>query len=86
MLFNTYLFTLVFAPASLLIFYSLRRLTSPKWTLAATVGISLAFYAYWRADYVPVLVISILINYALGTTILSKPGAVARAALAPQLR
>ncbi len=81
MLFNTYIFTLVFAPASLAIFYFLRRFASPSITLAATVVMSLGFYAYWRIDYVPLLIGSILVNYALGTTILARPGTVARLSL-----
>ena len=82
MLFNTYQFTAVFAPLSLIVFYLLRRLAPPSWALASVVAASLIFYAYWRADYVPVLMVSIVINYGLGTLILSKPGSIARFALA----
>src|SRR4051812_41107821 len=81
-LFNTYQFTVIFAPLSLIVFYLLRRLAPPSWALASVVVASLIFCAYWRPDYVPVLMASIVINYGLGTLILSKPGHIARFTLA----
>jgi alginate O-acetyltransferase complex protein AlgI len=80
-LFNTYLFTVVFAPLALIAFYLLRRFAQPSVALASVVVASLIFYAYWRPDYVPVLMVSIIVNYAIGTLILSNPGRTALAAL-----
>jgi len=61
MLFNDYPFLLVFLPAAILIY----RLADPHprlriWTL---VLLSLAFYAYCNPPFVPLLVLSILINW-----------------------
>jgi hypothetical protein len=75
MLFNTYEFILLFAPASIVAFYLLRRFASARLAIASAVLASLAFYAHWRADYVPVLLASIAVNYALGSLILRAPGA-----------
>jgi D-alanyl-lipoteichoic acid acyltransferase DltB (MBOAT superfamily) len=69
-LFNTYQFTVVFAPLALLAFYLLRRFAPPSAALGSVVVASLVFYAWWRPDYVPVLVASIIINYAIGTLII----------------
>jgi len=61
MLFNDYPFLLVFLPAAILIY----RLADPHprlriWTL---VLLSLAFYGYGNPPFVPLLVLSILINW-----------------------
>ncbi|WP_041358192.1 hypothetical protein [Nitrobacter hamburgensis] len=81
MLFNTYQFTVVFVPLALLTFYLLRRFAPSSLALASIVVASLLFYAYWRADYVPILVLSILIYYGIGAAILAWPGLTARVAL-----
>jgi D-alanyl-lipoteichoic acid acyltransferase DltB (MBOAT superfamily) len=70
MLFNTYLFVFAFLPLALAAFYVCLALRSSAAALASTVLFSLLFYAYWRADYVPVLLTSILINYFIGSAIL----------------
>jgi len=69
MLFNSYAFIFLFLPLSLAAFYAARRIGNGHAALAVTILSSLAFYAYWRAAYVPVLICSILINYAVGTAI-----------------
>jgi alginate O-acetyltransferase complex protein AlgI len=70
MLFNSYLFILVFLPLSLLAFYLLRQTGHLAAALTAAILTSLAFYAYWKLSYVPVLCLSILLNYLCGTLIL----------------
>lgn len=71
MLFNTYEFTILFAPISIVSFYLARQYLGLSLALAVAIAFSLAFYAWWRVDYVPVLVASVLINYGLGTAILN---------------
>jgi D-alanyl-lipoteichoic acid acyltransferase DltB (MBOAT superfamily) len=76
MLFNSYLFILLFLPLSLLAFYLLRQTGHGRGALAAAIAASLAFYAYWKPGYVPVLVASIVLNYLCGTLILRAQGRV----------
>ncbi|GAB3105346.1 MBOAT family protein [Aestuariicella hydrocarbonica] len=66
MLFNSFEFILVFLPVVLLGYYLLKR-TAPEaapvlWLVAA----SLFFYSWWRVEYLPLLLYSILGNYSLG--------------------
>src|SRR5262245_4254834 len=70
MLFNSYLFIFLFLPASIGAFYLARSVGNGRGALTITVLLSLVFYAYWGAAYIPILLCSILINYVIGTTIL----------------
>lgn len=68
MLFNSYAFIFGFLPVTLAGFFLLARCSA---TLAAgwlTLA-SLAFYGYWNVAYVPLLVLSILFNFFIGTAI-----------------
>ena len=64
MLFNSHVFILAFLPICLAGYYFLRRRThqGAVWWL---ILCSVVFYAYWRIDYVIILVGSTLGNYAL---------------------
>ena len=69
MLFNSYLFIFLFLPATLIVYFLLnnRRLTlaSKIWLVFA----SLFFYGWWNPIYIPLILGSILFNYALGVTL-----------------
>lgn len=66
MLFNSTVFLFAFLPITLLVFHLLgrRRLTRAArlWLVVA----SLFFYGWWNPRYLPLLVASVALNYALG--------------------
>lgn len=69
MLFNSYPFLFAFLPLALVLTYLAGRRPTPtlaKFTLAV---LSLAFYAYWKPVYLPLLVFSIAFNYIVGQQI-----------------
>ena len=67
MLFSSTPFILVFLPISFFVYFWLnhRRMVfaGKAWLVAA----SLIFYAYWNVKYLPLILGSILFNYAIGT-------------------
>ena len=67
MLFSTWQFILLFLPVSFFVYFWLNRrrmvLAGKVWLVAA----SLFFYAYWDISYLPLMLASILLNFALGT-------------------
>jgi alginate O-acetyltransferase complex protein AlgI len=68
-LFNSFPFLFVFLPLALGLTYLAGTRSTPtlaKFTLAA---LSLAFYAYWKPIYLPLLLFSIAFNYLVGQQI-----------------
>jgi alginate O-acetyltransferase complex protein AlgI len=67
MIFSSWQFVLVFLPVSFFVYFWLnhrRLLTAGKvWLVAA----SLFFYAYWDIEYLPLILGSIFLNFAIGT-------------------
>ena len=79
MLFNSYIFVFVFLPAALLGYFLLNR--CKKYTLANCflIVMSLWFYGYFNYSYLPIICVSILVNYSLSKLIQAeKTGAVLR--------
>ena len=73
MLFNSYVFILAFLPVTLVGYFGLGRLCkrlplNKVWL----VGCSLVFYAYFNVRYLPIIVLSILVNYALSQGMLTE--------------
>jgi D-alanyl-lipoteichoic acid acyltransferase DltB (MBOAT superfamily) len=68
MLFNSYEFILGFLPLALLGFFLIARL-GRKSASVWLVGASLAFYSFWNPVFLPVLLISIGVNYSLSELI-----------------
>lgn len=69
MLFSSWNFIVYFLPTTLLGFYLLPsswETVRKLWLIAA----SLFFYGYWKVDYIPLLLISILGNYAVAEGII----------------
>jgi alginate O-acetyltransferase complex protein AlgI len=68
-LFNSYIFIFLFLPTTLFVYFFLnsRKLTlaSKAWLVFA----SLFFYGWWNPIYVPLILGSILFNYAIGVTL-----------------
>lgn len=65
MLFNSYEFILFFLPCTLILYYLFLGRGWVKAAKVLLVGLSLYFYAYFRLDYVWILMGSILGNYVL---------------------
>lgn len=66
MLFNTYIFIFLFLPLSLAGYYIFNYFR--KYSLAEyfLIFMSLWFYAYFNISYLPIIIISILLNFGLG--------------------
>ena len=69
MLFNSYVFLFVFLPVTLVGFYLLARFSAQA-AAGWLVMTSLVFYGYWNPRYVPLLLASVLFNYACGSFII----------------
>lgn len=69
MLFNSFLFIFGFLPLALVLFYAAGRFSRVA-KLVLTL-LSLGFYAMWRPIHLPLLLGSIIVNYAVGDRIQS---------------
>lgn len=63
MLFNSYVFILVFLPIVLTSYYLLIRLKNTYYTKGFLVLASLFFYSYWEISFLPILLFSITFNF-----------------------
>jgi len=65
MLFNSYIFILVFLPVVVLVFSALKKVWSDDGVpmMAWITFSSFAFYAYWKPSLLPLLIGSIAFNY-----------------------
>lgn len=65
MIFNSFEFIFLFLPIVFVVYYILGRLHIPfakSWLLVA----SLFFYGYWNPAYLPLILVSMVINYIIG--------------------
>lgn len=69
MLFNSYEFILLFLPLTLTIYYIIRFYSTSNASMLLLILASFFYYAYWKANYLPILIISIILNYSLGMLI-----------------
>ena len=65
MLFNSYIFILFFFPVCLLGYFGLNRLGIFTLAQAFLFGMSLWFYGYFNPGYLPIILGSIVLNYAV---------------------
>ena len=75
MLFNSHLFILCFFPIFYIFYLLLPRvdfLNKKEIFLLLIIIFSLFFYSYWNISYLPVIIISIVINYFFSNLILKK--------------
>ena len=72
MLFNSLNFVLIFLPVVVVVFYALESARNRTLALSWLVVASLFFYGWWNPPFVFLLLVSILINYTLGRTILAR--------------
>lgn len=65
MVFSSYEFIFVFLPVTLLVFFSIPENFASLWIVIA----SLFFYAYWNIYYLPLLILSVGVNYIVSRKI-----------------
>ncbi len=65
MLFNSYIFVLLFLPLCVAGWYLLNHLRAHKAASLYLLGMSLWFYGYFNIRYLPLIIISVLFNFAL---------------------
>ena len=70
MLFNSYIFIFLFLPLVLLCYFTLNYMGKNRFALCILVLSSLCFYAYFNISYLPIIIISILVNYLLSKILL----------------
>ena len=70
MLFNSYVFILAFLPITLIGYFLLGKLKSRVLSKTWLVGCSLLFYGYFNPAYLPIIVLSVLVNFALSQAML----------------
>jgi hypothetical protein len=69
MLFNSYLFIFAFLPIILVGYFWLLKKRLIFGSKLWLVGGSLFFYGYWSVIYIPLLLLSIFVNYFIGNKI-----------------
>ncbi len=69
MLFNTFEFIFIFLPLTLIIYFLLNKFKLVKIATAWLVLASLFYYSYWKLDYLPIILASMIFNYAIGSTL-----------------
>ncbi len=77
MTFNSYVFIMAFLPACLAGYFLLNYFGNYRSGLAFLLGMSLWFYGYFNLNYLPIICVSVLVNYAVycllhGTAITEK--------------
>ena len=63
MLFNSYVFILIFLPAALILYYTLNHFRCTRLAKVGLIIMSLWFYAYFHTSYLFILLGSVLVNY-----------------------
>ena len=69
MLFNSIEFLFIFLPVTFFIYFLLNKLKLIKIAIGWLVFASLFFYSYWKIDYLPLILCSMLFNYSVGYTL-----------------
>ena len=71
MLFNSYIFILLFLPLTLFLYYGFNHLGKGETAKWALIIASLLFYGYFDVGYLPVILASICFNYGCSKVLLS---------------
>lgn len=69
MLFNSIEFIIYFLPITLVIYFVLNKNKLVELAKGWLVIASLFFYAYWKLEYLPLILISMIFNYSVGTSL-----------------
>ena len=78
MLFNSYEFIFLFLPITLVIYFLLNKFNKNMLAKAWLVIASLYFYSYFNKSYLILIIVSILVNYFIGTELNMKTNNVIR--------
>lgn len=73
MIFSSPQFILLFLPVAFFGYFLLNRVRLILAAKAWLVAMSLFFYAYWNVAYLPLLLVSIFFNFAIGGSLSTKP-------------
>ncbi len=73
MLFHEPAFVYLFLPACLAVFLLLNRYASVRVAMTSLGLFSILFYSWWKPAYTPLLVGSVVINYAFGRLLMAGP-------------
>lgn len=65
MLFNSYIFVLLFLPLTLAGYYLCSHMQKYEWGKIWLIGMSLWFYGYFNPDYLAIITISVIANFGL---------------------
>ena len=71
MLFNSYIFVILFLPLCIVGYFTLNKLKSSIWARFFLLAMSLWFYGYFNPKYLLLIIFSVLINYTAYRTLLS---------------
>jgi D-alanyl-lipoteichoic acid acyltransferase DltB (MBOAT superfamily) len=66
LLFNSYEFIFFFLPVTFFGYFYLNKLRLTEAAKAFLVAASLFFYAWWNVKYLPLILVSMIVNYAVG--------------------
>lgn len=66
MLFNSFEFIFLFLPLTLLAYFGFHRLGYPRMAKGSLLVASLIFYGYFSWSYLPLIILSIVVNYGIG--------------------
>ncbi len=70
MLFNSYIFVLLFLPLTIMGYYALNYFKKYSLSKVYLVGMSLWFYGFFNPSYILIMLSSILVNYYLGSKLI----------------
>ncbi|PIR04264.1 MAG: membrane-bound O-acyltransferase family protein, partial [Candidatus Magasanikbacteria bacterium CG11_big_fil_rev_8_21_14_0_20_39_34] len=72
MLFNSFLYIFIFLPVVILVYFLLSHIVSRRYSQVWLVMCSLFYYAFWKSEYLGLLLLSIFVNFMLGYFIVQK--------------
>ncbi len=69
MLFNSYIFIFTFLPITFFVYFYLNSKRLTEASKAFLVLASLFFYSWWNIAYLPIILVSMLLNYVVGVSL-----------------
>lgn len=69
MLFNSLEFLFLFLPITFIVYFALNKARLVKLGIGWLVAASLFFYAYWKMEYLSLILLSMIFNYSIGYTL-----------------
>ena len=69
MLFNSYEYIFFFLPCTFVVYFYLNKKRLTEAAKCAMVLASLLYYSWWNVAYLPLILISMIVNYATGVTL-----------------